>query len=129
MRIHSTVITRQQCIEFGQVAVLAAIVAALYDRNFHWVSLALVVIAITILLPRLFYPLAWVWFGFSKILGEINIRVLLTLVFVLVVLPVGLWRKLRGRDSLQLRRFKKDDASVMIVRDHLYTKEELRHTF
>jgi hypothetical protein len=129
MRIHSAVITRQQCIEFGQVAVLAAIVAALYYRNFNWVSLALLVLGITILLPRLFYPLALVWFGFSKILGEINIRVLLTLVFVLVVLPVGLWRKLRGRDSLQLRRFKKDDASVMVVRDHLYTKEDLRHTF
>lgn len=129
MRISSTVITRQQCIEFGQVAVLAAIVAALYDRNFNWVSLALVALVITIIIPRLFYPLAWVWFGFSKILGEINIRVLLTLVFVLVVLPVGLWRKLRGKDSLLLRRFKKDDASVMVVRDHLYTKEDLRHTF
>ncbi|HEY9259168.1 SxtJ family membrane protein [Chitinophaga sp.] len=129
MRHHSSIITRQQCIEFGQVAVLAAIVAALYYRHFQWVSVALMLLAITIIVPRLFYPMAWVWFGFSKILGEINIRVMLTLVFVLVVLPVGLWRKLRGRDSLQLRRFKKDDASVMVVRDHLYMKEDLQHTF
>jgi Saxitoxin biosynthesis operon protein SxtJ len=129
MRHRSAVITRQQCIEFGQVAALAAIIGALYDRNFHWVAVALGVLAVTILVPRLFYPLAWGWFGLSKILGEINIRVLLTLVFLLVVLPVGLWRKLRGKDTLQLRRFKKDDASVMVVRDHLYTKESLRHTF
>lgn len=129
MQKSSAVITRQQCIEFGQVVVLAAIVAALYYRNFQLVALALVALAITILVPRLFHPLAWIWFGFSKILGEINIRILLTLVFVLVVLPVGLWRKRRGRDSLLLRRFKKDDASVMVVRNHLYTKEDLQHTF
>ncbi|MGO4293622.1 SxtJ family membrane protein [Chitinophaga sp. RAB17] len=129
MQKNSAVITRQQCIEFGQVVVLAAIVAALYYRNFQLVALALGALTITILVPQLFHPLAWIWFGFSKILGEINIRVLLTLVFVLVVLPVGLWRKLRGRDSLLLRRFKKDDASVMVVRNHLYTKEDLQHTF
>lgn len=129
MHQKSVVITRQQCIEFGQVAVMAAIVAALYYRNFQLASLALGLILITIIVPKLFYPLAWCWFGLSKVLGEINIRVLLTLVFVLVVLPVGLWRKLRGRDSLQLRRFKKGKESVMVVRDHLYTKEDLQHTF
>lgn len=122
-------VSRQQCTEFGQVAVLAAIAAALYYRNFHFVSAALVLILLTILAPKVFYPLALLWFGLSKILGEINIRVLLTLVFVLMVLPVGLWRKLRGKDSLQLRQFKKGSGSVMVKRDHLYTKEDLRHTF
>ncbi|MBS0032268.1 SxtJ family membrane protein [Chitinophaga sp. 22321] len=126
---NAIVITRQQCVEFGQVAVLALIVAALYYRNIRLLAPALAVILITILVPRLFYPLAWAWFGLSKILGEINIRLLLSLVFVLVVLPVGLWRRLRGRDSLQLRRFKKEEESVMAIRDHLYTSEDLTHTF
>ena len=122
-------VSRQQCTEFGQVAVFAAIAAALYYRNFHFVSAALVLILLTILAPKVFYPLALLWFGLLKILGEINIRVLLTLVFVLMVLPVGLWRKLCGKDSLQLRQFKKGSGSVMVKRDHLYTKEDLRHTF
>ncbi|SEW49718.1 SxtJ family membrane protein [Chitinophaga arvensicola] len=122
-------ITRQQCIEFGQVATLAMLVAALYRHDFHLVAAALVLLAITLVLPRLFYPLAVIWFGLAKILGEINIRVLLTLVFVLVVVPVGLIRKWRGKDTLQLRRFKKGTASVMDIRNHVYTKEELRHTF
>jgi type VI protein secretion system component VasK len=129
MRHFSAAVTRQQCIAFGQVAVLAAIVAALYTHNFQLIYLALAALLITILVPRIFLPLAGIWFGLSKILGEINIRLLLTLVFVTVVLPVGLWRKLRGRDSLQLHRFKKDHDSVMVVRDHLYAKEDLLHTF
>lgn len=124
-----TNITRQQCMEFGQVATLAALVAALYFHDFRLVSVALVLLVITLLLPRLFYPLAVIWFGLAKILGEINIRILLTLVFVLVVLPVGLVRKWRGKDTLQLRRFKKGSASVMDIRNHAYTKDDLRHTF
>ena len=124
-----TNITRQQCMEFGQVATLAALVCCLYFRDFRLVSVALVLLAITLLLPRLFYPLAVIWFALAKILGEINIRILLTLVFVIVVLPVGLIRKWRGKDTLQLRRFKKGSASVMDIRNHAYTKEDLRHTF
>jgi len=124
-----TNITRQQCMEFGQVATLAALVCCLYFHDFRLGTVALILLAITLLLPRLFYPLAVIWFALAKILGEINIRVLLTLVFVIVVLPVGLIRKWRGKDTLQLRRFKKGSASVMDIRNHVYTKEDLRHTF
>lgn len=124
-----TNITRQQCIEFGQVAAVAVLVAALYFRDFRVVAVALFVLLITLLAPRLFYPLAVIWFGIAKVLGEVNIRILLTLVFVLVVVPVGIWRKWRGKDTLQLRRFKKDKASVMDIRNHVYTKEDLQHTF
>jgi len=126
---NSSNITRQQCVEFGQVATLAMLVTALYRHDFRLVTAALLLLVITLLLPRLFYPLAVIWFGLAKLLGEINIRVLLTLVFVLVVVPVGLVRKWRGKDTLQLRRFKKGTASVMDIRNHVYTKEELRHTF
>jgi membrane protein implicated in regulation of membrane protease activity len=105
------------------------LVTALYRHDFRLVTAALLLLVITLLLPRLFYPLAVIWFGLAKLLGEINIRVLLTLVFVLVVVPVGLVRKWRGKDTLQLRRFKKGTASVMDIRNHVYTKEELRHTF
>ncbi|CAL1517981.1 hypothetical protein [Chitinophaga sp. MM2321] len=122
-------VSRQQCVEFGQVAVLVVIVAVLYYRNFHFVTTALICMAITMILPRLWFPLAWIWFGLSKILGEINIRVLLTLIFMVVVLPVGLWHKLRGKDSLQLRQFKRGRESVMVKREHVYTKEDLLHTF
>jgi Saxitoxin biosynthesis operon protein SxtJ len=122
-------ITRQQCIESGQVAAIVILAVALYSRDFRLVALALTVLLITLLAPRLFYPLAVTWFGLAKVLGEVNIRILLTLVFVLVVVPVGLWRKWRGKDALQLRRFKKEKTSVMDIRNHVYTKEDLRHTF
>ena len=122
-------ISRQQCIEFGQVAAAAMLAASLYYRDFRLVAVALLLLLITLLAPRLLYPLALLWFGGAKVLGEINVRILLSLVFILVVVPVGLWRKWRGKDPLQLRRFKKDKETVMVIRNHVYTKEDLQHTF
>lgn len=124
-----THISRQQCMEFGQVAAAAVLAASLYYRDFRLVTVALLLLFITLLAPRLLYPLAVVWFGGAKVLGEINVRILLTLVFILVVIPVGMWRKWMRKDTLQLRRFKKDKGSVMDIRNHVYTKEDLQHTF
>jgi len=47
-------------------------------------------------------------------------RILLTLVFFVVVLPVGLFRRAAGKDSLQLARFHQGRESVMRVRDHIF---------
>ena len=69
------------------------------------------------------------WLAFAEILGMINIRILLGILFFLFVVPVGLWRRWRGIDNLQLRQFKKSKGSVMISRDHEYTREDLLHTF
>lgn len=69
------------------------------------------------------------WLAFAEILGTINLRILLGILFVLLVVPVGLWRRWRGIDNLQLRQFKKSRRSVMLNRDHEYTREDLLHTF
>lgn len=69
------------------------------------------------------------WLAFAEILGMINIRILLGILFVLLVIPVGLWRRWRGIDSLRLRQFKKGKGSVMVNRDHEYTRDDLLHTF
>lgn len=124
-----THISRQQCMESGQVAAAAMLAVSLYYRDFRLVAVALLLLLITLLAPRLLYPLAVVWFGLAKVLGEINVRILLTLVFIVVVIPVGMWRKWMRKDTLQLRRFKKDKGSVMDIRNHVYTKEDLQHTF
>jgi hypothetical protein len=69
------------------------------------------------------------WLAFAEILGAVNIRILLGILFLLLVVPVGIWRRWRGIDHLRLRQFKKDRRSVMVNRDHTYTREDLIHTF
>ena len=121
--------TRSQAIEFGQVAALAAMLGGLYYHNWQFVLSAVAILLVTILAPRLLSPLARIWFRFSEILGGVNVHILLTIIFLLIVLPIGLWRRWRGRDSLLLRQFKKGSSSVMVDCRKTYKAEDLRHTF
>jgi hypothetical protein len=44
------------------------------------------------------------WWRFSRVLGHFNARVLLTLMFTLVFLPISLVWRMTGTDPLQRRR-------------------------
>ena len=48
-------------------------------------------------------PSAW-WWRFSRALGHVNARVLLSVLFVVVLVPMGLVWRLIGRDPLGRRR-------------------------
>jgi saxitoxin biosynthesis operon SxtJ-like protein len=53
--------------------------------------------------PLLKYPSA-AWWRFSRVLGHVNARVLLTVFFVAVLTPVGIVWRLTGKDPLGRRR-------------------------
>src|ERR1700751_1664259 len=122
-------ITKKQCMEFGQVATLLVLVFALHYKNDNLIAAAFVLILVTIVLPIIFYPFAVVWFGLADLLSIVSPAIILAIVFFLIVTPVGLIRRLLGKDSMQLKQFKKNRQSVMVNRDHLYTKSDLLHTF
>lgn len=51
--------------------------------------------------------LAWpsaIWWRFSKALGHVNARILLTVLFALVLTPLGILWRLTGKDPLGRRR-------------------------
>ncbi len=54
--------------------------------------------------PMLLKPVSDVWWRFSRVLGHVNARILLTLLFVLVLVPLGLLWRLTGKDPLSRRR-------------------------
>jgi hypothetical protein len=122
-------ITKKQSMEFGQVTVLVSTFLALYLKDYNFVIVAFILSFFTITVPYIFYPLAVCWFGVSRILSTISSGILIGFVFIFIVIPVGLSRKLLGKDSLKLKQFKKNKESVMVTRDHLYTAEDLLHTF
>jgi len=52
-------------------------------------------------------------------------KVILTVVFIFILIPVGFVRKISGKDNLKLNQFKKSDKSVFITRDHTFTSEDI----
>jgi hypothetical protein len=122
-------ITKKQRVEFGLVTILVATFLAIFLKQIYFVKVAFILTLITIIIPIVFYPFAAIWFGLSKILSAISSRILLTFVFFIMVTPVGLFRRLLKKGSMNIRQFKKSTKSVMVDRDHAYTARDLMDTF
>lgn len=57
-----------------------------------------------LLVPSVLRPVFIVWMGLAVVLGYIMTRVILTAVFFLMVVPIGLILRAFGKDLLRLRR-------------------------
>jgi len=51
------------------------------------------------------------------------------MIYFVIVLPVALFRKAAGIDTLKLRQFKRSNLSAFIVRDHEFTREDMANPF
>ncbi len=56
-------------------------------------------------------------------------RLILGLIFFSMVLPVGLIRRAMGKDSLNLRKWKKDRESVYMMRDITFSKNHIEKPY
>jgi len=118
-------ITKDQSRDTGMaMALLALLLGFLTDARWFF-PLATVLLVVTMAVPSVYRPIAFVWLGLSHFLGTIVSRILLTAVFFVVVLPVGLLRRAMGMDSLQLKKFGRGKESVMRVRDHVYAPSDI----
>ena len=54
--------------------------------------------------PRLLTVPSAIWWRFSEILGRVNARVLLTVLFAIMLVPLGMAWRLAGKDPLGRRR-------------------------
>lgn len=68
-----------------------------------FLALAVVFGAWGLLLPRYLAPVYKVWMTFAIVMGAVMARVLLTVLYYLVVTPIGLIMRLLGKDILDLK--------------------------
>jgi hypothetical protein len=69
-----------------------------------------------LLLPRTLGPVERGWMAMAAVLGAVNTRIILTLVYVVVVTPIAFFRRLAG-DPLH-RDLGKGEPSHWIKREH-----------
>ncbi|GJM29235.1 MAG: hypothetical protein DHS20C17_18700 [Cyclobacteriaceae bacterium] len=122
-------ITNDQCKDTGMAMVLILLIIGFFTNNILYYQLAIPVLLLDMISPRLFYPIAIVWLGLSNLLGFIMSKIILTLIFVVFVVPVALVRRILGKDPLQLKNWKKTTKSVMMKRDHLYVPEDIKKPY
>jgi hypothetical protein len=124
-----TSFTHKEHAESGLALIIILLTSSLLMDTTLLVKCAIGLLIIDMTVPVLFYPFTIVWLNLSQILGRMISFGILTMVFILVVTPTALVRKLIGKDRLQLSDFKKSSASVFHDRNHRFGKEDSLHPF
>lgn len=122
-------VSKDKCLETAVLLALVCMLMAWWSKDWVWVAFAALSLGLGLIVPVVFQPLAWLWFGLGKVLGLISSDALLVLVFFLLIVPVGLIRRWCGKDILQRGQFKKSKVSVFKVRNHTYAPSDLKNSF
>jgi len=88
-----------------------------HNQGARWWSL---IVAAVLILPGVVYPksLFWIhkgWMTVGHVLGWINTRIILGVVFYVIVTPIGLVRRLMGKDPMG-RKLRTDLDSYRVIR-------------
>lgn len=122
-------ITKQQCAETAVVLAAVLIFIGYNLDDWRYVLSAGIILVLSLVIPIVFYPLAKLWFALGVLLSMVSTKILLTVLFFLILTPMALFRKWIGKDSLMLKRYKKETDSVLITRDHTFSAEDLKHPY
>ncbi|MFH1755649.1 MAG: SxtJ family membrane protein [Candidatus Latescibacterota bacterium] len=122
-------INRSQAKDTGMAMVLICLLLGVVWDKGGVLVLAIPLLVINMIVPGVFKPVAKIWLGLSTLLGTIMSRVILSILFLVIVTPVGLVRRWLGADSLQLKTWKKGQKSVFSIRDHKFESKEMENPY
>jgi len=122
-------ITKDQSRDTGMAMVLILMLVAASRKKEGYLIVAMALHVINMIVPQIYKPVAYLWLGLSDLLGAVVSKIMLSIVFFAVVTPIGLLRRLSGKDSLKLRVFKGSKDSVMLERNHMFVGRDLESPF
>ncbi|WP_320173889.1 SxtJ family membrane protein [Maridesulfovibrio sp.] len=122
-------ISTKEASDTGMAMTLIALIAGLIISDRIYFQGAVVLLLITMTVPKIYKPIAFLWLGFSNLLGTVMSKIILTATFFLVVTPLALFRRLFRHDPMASRKWKKGSESVFVERNHKYSAAELEQPF
>ena len=112
----------------GIILIMVAGLLFYYEETSYQIVIVLagIFIGFGITIPILLKPVYLIWMTFAIILGWVMTRVILSIVFYLIITPIGLITRLLGEDFLGLKRSNLDsfwnnrDNSIKIMSNNIY---------
>jgi len=118
-------LNQNQIKDSGMALVFILLILSLIYKNEMLVKCGIVLLFLDMLVSKIFYPFAILWYALSNLIGLLIPKIILTIIFFVVVTPIGMFRRVVGIDSLQLKKFKKDTNSVMVVRNYKFLRSDI----
>jgi uncharacterized membrane protein (UPF0182 family) len=127
--IFPTDISKHQAKDTGMAVVLILLLIGVIRQEFTIIKIAIFTLLLTMAFPLIYKYVAVLWLGTANFLGTIVSKIILSLIFFIVVLPVGFIRRLFGYDTLKLKEFKNGTDSVMQIRKITFTTDDINKPF
>jgi len=122
-------ISAEMCKDSGLALVLICLICFQVWKHQFLILLAIAFLLVAMTYPPIFKPFARFWFGLSTALGTVVSKIILSVAFFTIVLPVGLVRRLMGKDAMMIKSWKRGNASVFRQRDHRFSADDLEHPY
>ena len=122
-------ITVEKCKDSGLALVLISLICYQVWKLEIFILLAIIFLVVAMTYPLIFQPFARFWFALSIALGTVVSKIILSVLFFVIVLPIGLVRRVLGKDSMRIKSWKKGKESVFRTRDHRFTANDLEHPY
>jgi hypothetical protein len=129
MKVFDTNISKDQSRDTGMGVVLLLLLVFLRTKREGVLIAAMLVHVVNMIWPIIYKPVAVVWLGVSHLMGTVMSKVLLSILFFLVITPIGVLRRLFGKDSLKLRDFKASRNSATVERNHVFTAQDIEKPY
>jgi len=123
------VITPEKCKDAGLALVLICLLCYQAWKLKFLMLLAVIFLLLAMTWPRIFKPFAIVWFGLSTLIGTVVSKIILAVLFFVMVLPIGVLRKIMGKDAMQFKSWKKGKSSIFRIREHRFAAEDLEKPY
>ena len=120
---------QQQAKDTGLAILLILLLAAHLTGNITLILPAIGILVLAMAWPVIFRPLAPLWFGLAYLLGTVVSKCLLTVLFFVLVTPIGALRQIFGSDPMKLKDWQNGKGSVLLERNHTYTKTDVERPY
>lgn len=119
----------EQSRDTGLALVLGILFFVYFSERLRLIPLAIIVLFLSMLYPNIFRPLSKLWFGLSYLMGSVMAKVIMAILFFILVTPIGVLRRIIGYDPMQLKKWKKGNSSVFIIREKIIQSEDLGNPY
>ena len=122
-------ISKKQASDSGMAIVLILLLISLFTENPLYFKIAIPVLIMNMIYPMFYYYFAILWLGLSHLIGTVVSKIILSVVYFVIVFPMAMVRRMMGKDTLRLKQFKKSNSSVMHIRNHRFSSDDVIHPF
>jgi len=136
--INTAEVTNSDLRKFGFI--MGGMLALIFGLIFPWLSdktkdtwpmwpfiVMAVFWAVAVVAPQILRPVNEIWIKVGNVLGFINSRIILGVMFFAMIFPIGMLLKLFGKDSMNRKLDKKTDTYRIVTKQR--NKEHLEKPF